>query len=74
MILHNINFVKIIVERPKKKLIPEIKCTMLLEQLYYMYNNIKSKSVPKGVNVVCFHPIHVGCKYENLNPSQGVSL
>jgi hypothetical protein len=28
---------------------------MPLEQLYYMDNNIRPKSVPKGVIVVCFH-------------------
>jgi hypothetical protein len=38
IILHNINFVKII-RAQKPKLIPKIKCTILLEQLYCMYYN-----------------------------------
>jgi hypothetical protein len=29
-----------------------------LEQLYYMYYNTKPKNALKGVNVMCFHPIH----------------
>jgi hypothetical protein len=40
----------------KPKLIPKIKCTILVEQLYCIYYNIKSKSAPKGVTIVCFHP------------------
>ncbi len=28
---------------------------MLLEQLYYMYYNIKPKTAPKGVTIMCFH-------------------
>ncbi len=38
------------------KFIPKIKCTILLEQLYYMYYNTRPKSVPKGIAIVCFHP------------------
>jgi len=30
---------------------------MLLKQLYYMYYNIKPKSPPKGVAIMCFHPL-----------------
>jgi hypothetical protein len=40
----------------KPKLIPKIKCTTLLEQLYYMYCNTRPKSASKGVTKVCFHP------------------
>jgi hypothetical protein len=29
-----------------------------------MYYNIKPKSAPKGVTIVCFHPNH-RCKYTN---------
>jgi hypothetical protein len=32
----------------KPEFIPKIKCTILLEQVYYMYYNTKFKSVPKG--------------------------
>jgi hypothetical protein len=56
IILHNINSVKII-RAQKPKLIPKIKCTMLLEYLYYMYYNTWPKNAPKGVTVVCFHLI-----------------
>jgi hypothetical protein len=43
----------------KPKLIPKIKCIILLEQFYCMYYNIRPKNVPKGVTVVCFHLSHV---------------
>ncbi len=56
IILHNISFVKQNIIGPKKsKLIPKIKCTMLLEQLYCMYYNTKPKSAPKRVTIICFH-------------------
>jgi hypothetical protein len=56
IILHNISFIKIVFVGPKKpNLIPKIKCTMLLEQLYYMYYNTRPKNAPKGISVMCFH-------------------
>jgi len=61
IILFNISFVKIIILGPKKKLIPKIKCTMFLEQLYYMYYNTRPKSAPKGVIIVYFHPCFKPC-------------
>jgi hypothetical protein len=51
-------------------LIPKIKCTMFLKQLYYVYYNIGPKSAPKGVIVVCFHLIH----YEHLNTIQPIEM
>ncbi len=35
-----------------------------MEQLYYMYYNIKPKNALKGVTIVCFHPSTQHC--ENL--------
>jgi len=32
---------------------------MLLEQLYYMYYNIRPKNAPKGVTIMCFHPLTI---------------
>jgi hypothetical protein len=62
LILHNINFEIFFYCRVKKpKLIPKIKCAMLLKQLYYMYNNIKPKNVPKRITVMCFHPYSSQC-------------
>jgi hypothetical protein len=40
----------------KSNLIPKIKCTILLEQLYYIYYNIRLENAQKGITVVCFHP------------------
>jgi len=61
IILHNISFVNIIIVGLKNQdWYPKLNvpwCTMLLGQLYYMYYNIKTKSAPKGITVVCFHPI-----------------
>ncbi len=56
ILLHNIKF-----KKPnncptqKPKLIPKIKCTIFLQQLYYMYYNIRPKNAPNGVTVMCFH-------------------
>ncbi len=66
-----LQFCKIIVLGPKPKLIPKIKCTMLLEQLYCMYYNTKPKSGPKGVTLVCFHPTS---KWEQRDQSQEPSV
>lgn len=35
---------------------------MLLEQLYCKYHNIKPKTAPKGVIIMCFHP----CKQKSM--------
>jgi hypothetical protein len=32
---------------------------MLFEQLYCVYYNTRPKSVPKGVIVMCFHPLTI---------------
>ncbi len=43
--------------RPKSaKLMPKLKCTILLKQLYYIYYDMRPKSAPNGVIVMCFHP------------------
>ncbi len=55
--LHNISFVKNCCRAQKSKLMPIIKCTMLLKQLYYMYYNTRPKNAPKGFIIVCFHLI-----------------
>jgi hypothetical protein len=47
----------------KLKLISKIKCTIILEQLYYMYYNMKPKTTPKGVIVMCFHPRYLLFNY-----------
>ncbi len=48
----------------KPKLIPKIKCTILLVQLYYIYYNIRPKNAQKGVIVLCFHPY--GCLIKQI--------
>ncbi len=56
ILLHNIEFLKTTkCPTQKSKLIPKIKCTILLKQLYYMYYNMRPKSAPNGVTVMCFH-------------------
>jgi hypothetical protein len=40
----------------KSNLIPKIKCTILLEQLYCMYYNTRPKSAQNEVIIMCFHP------------------
>jgi hypothetical protein len=50
--------VEIIIVRPKKKiLVPKIKCTTLLKQLYCMYYNTRPKSAPEG----CHHSVFSPC-------------
>jgi len=52
--LHNIYFCKNKNHKAQKpKLIPKIKCTILLEQLYYIYYNIKPENAQKGVIAMC---------------------
>ncbi len=49
-------FAKLIFVRPKTKIVSKIKCTIFLEQLYYIHYNTKPKSASKGFTIMCFHP------------------
>jgi hypothetical protein len=55
IILHNINFVKIVVVGPKTKIDTRNQMYHAFGIILLYYYNIKHKSVPKGVIVVCFH-------------------
>ncbi len=62
IILHNIIFINNNYKAQKPKLIPKMKYTILLEQLYYiLYYITKPNSAQKGVTTMCFHPSTSSC-------------